>query len=564
MAVAIFLLGAVLAVVVAVGATRLPGSALKGASALVAIAILLGSALLASVRHVASDQVGIVVKNVGTKSLKGTAYIAVNGEQGVQADVLPPGWHFGYWPFVYDVKMVPLTEVPSGKVGIIEARDGQPLPPGQVIAPEIAQESLPSMLDARYFLTTGKGQRGTQATVLNPGKYRLNTELFKVKMVDVTEVRQGEVAVLKANFGTPPTLSVPGIGGLIEMAGEGKGGAAEDRLMLAKPGEMGIRAEALPPGKYPINTDAYTVIELWTTQMIAQFTAAHSGVATQVQTGDRSAGGQAQQSTKLGHDPTLEERAITVRTSDGFSFPVDVRVEYIIEARNAPIVVAKLGDDEGERFRNAMNSAVRAIFRNSAESVKALDYVQQRSHQEQQSLTLLAPQMARFGVTVTAVRIGDVGNEQTLGALLKTQTDREIAKQELTTTIEQQKAAEQKKALSKTTQEAEEEKKLATAAYSAKIAEETKKQMITQANADAEATTIKAKAQADAYRLISEQIGKSNAALVEILKIVGERNIQIAPRVMVTGGKDAGGTGTALIGTMLDSMVDKSDAPARK
>ncbi len=559
MAVAIFLLGAALAVTVAVGATKLPGSAIKGAAALVSIAILIGSALLASVRHVASDEVGIIIKNVGTKSLKGTAYIAVNGEQGVQADVLPPGWHFGYWPFVYDVKMVPLTEVPSGKVGIIEARDGQPLPPGQVIAPEIPQESLASMLEARYFLTTGKGQRGTQATVLNPGKYRLNTELFKVKIVDVTEVRQGEVAVLKANFGTPPTLAVPGIAGLIE-AGEGK--QSEDRLMLARGGEMGIRAEPLPPGKYPINTDAYTVIELWTTQMIAQFTAAHSGIATASQVGAANlSAASAQQSTKLGHEPTLEERAITVRTSDGFSFPVDVRVEYIIEARNAPIVVAKLGDDEGERFRNAMNSAVRAIFRNSAESVKALDYVQQRSHQEQQSLTLLAPQMARFGVTVTAVRIGDVGDEKTLGSLLKTQMDREIAKQELTTTIEQQKAAEQKKALSKTTQEAEEEKKLATAAYSAKIAEESKKQTITQANAEAEATTIRAKAQADAYRLIAEQIGKSNAALVEILKIVGERQIQIAPRVMVTGGRDGSGGGTALIGTMLDSMIDKGDAP---
>jgi hypothetical protein len=252
-----------------------------------------------------------------------------------------------------------------------------------------------------------------------------------------------------------------------------------------------------------------------------------------------------------------------VRTSDGFTFPVDVRVEYVVEPKNAPIVVAKLGDDEGDRFRNAMNSAVRAIFRNNAEGVRALDYVQQRSHQESQSLQMLVTQMARFGVTITAIRIGDVGDEKTLGALLKTQTDREIAKQELTTFGEQQKAAEAKRQLSRATQEAEEEKRLATAAYAAKIAEEAKKQKITEAGAEAESTTIKAKAQADAYRLIAEQIGKSNAALIEVLKIVGERNIQIAPRVMVTGGgPGAANSGTALIGTMLDTMMAREDPKA--
>ncbi|MFN9970554.1 MAG: SPFH domain-containing protein, partial [Phycisphaerae bacterium] len=226
------------------------------------------------------------------------------------------------------------------------------------------------------------------------------------------------------------------------------------------------------------------------------------------------------------------------------------------------IVVAKLGDDEGARFRNALNSAVRAIFRNNAEGVRALDYVQQRSHQESQSLSALTKQMSRFGITVTAVRIGNVGDEKTLGALLKTQTDREIAKQEQQTFQEQQKAAEQKKSLARVTQESEEEKKLATAAYSVKIAEEAQKQKIVEAKAEAESTKIKATAQSDAYRLIAEQIGKSNAALVEILKIVGEKNIQIAPRVMVSGDKGMGGAGTALIGTMLDSMVSKDETPA--
>lgn len=265
-----------------------------------------------------------------------------------------------------------------------------------------------------------------------------------------------------------------------------------------------------------------------------------------------------------------EEREITVRTADGFTFPVDVRIEYHVRPEHAPIVVAKLGDDEGERFRNMLNSAVRATFRNNAEGVRALDYVQQRSQQEKQSVEQLSAALAPFGVTVTAVRIGNVGDERSLGALLKTQTDREIAKQELQTFQEQQRAAEQKKELTRVTQEAEEEKRLATAAYEVKIAEEQQRKRIIEANAEAQAIAIKAEAQAQAYALIAQQIGKSNAATLELLKIVGERNIQITPRVMLFGGGggggDSGGGGatsgpaaTALFGTMLDQMVSRDE-----
>jgi uncharacterized membrane protein YqiK len=374
--------------------------------------------------------------------------------------------------------------------------------------------------------------------------------------VPVTEVLQGEVAVLKANFGKSPSLVTrtvgwpvpiqPGAHALDSMPDNDE----QDELRLADAGEMGIRAEVLPPGKYALNTDAFTVVEVWTTQMISHYTAA---AARNPSSSGKSSGNE------------NEEREITVRTSDGFTFPVDVRVEYVIEPRNAPIVVARLGDDEGDRFKNALNSAVRAIFRNNAEGVRALDYVQQRSHQESQSMQMLAQQMSRFGVTVTAVRIGNVGDEQTLGALLKTQTDREIAKQELITFQEQQKAAEEQKRLNKATQESEEERKLATAAYSAKIAEETAKQRITEAQGEAQAITIRAKAEADAYQLIAQQIGKGNAAMIEILKIVGEHNIQIAPRVMVTGGSAVGngssamstGETAALVGTMLDTLVNR-------
>jgi uncharacterized membrane protein YqiK len=523
----VLVIGLFISAAILAAASKLQDRSLKAAAALLAIVVFAAFFVLSSVRFVGAEQVGIVVKNVLGPKLKEGRIIATGGEMGVQAAVLPPGWHFGYWPIIYDVSEVPLVKVPAGQVGLIEARDGLPLDEGQLFAPDFPRDEFQKMLDASYFLTTGNGRKGKQASVLTPGSYRINTELFTVTMVEQTEVAQGEVAVLKANYGKPPTIVVRGAAGAADPSRDAADVSGDDELIrLAEPGEMGVRAEPLPPGKYPINTDAYTVMEMWSTQMIAHFTAGRAGTGAE------------------------EEQDIMVRTSDGFTFPVDVRIEYVIEPRKAPIVVAKLGDDEGERFKNALNSAVRAIFRNNAEGVRALDYVQQRSHQESQSLKMLSEQMARFGVTVTAVRIGNVGDEKTLGALLKTQTDREIAKQELLTFQEQQKAAEQKKQLSRTTQESEEEKRLATAAYQVKIADEEKRRKVIEAGAEAEAIAIKAQA---------------NAALVELLKIIGERNIQITPRVMVVNGSGANGQTagqaetTALIGTMLDSMISRDE-----
>lgn len=563
MAIVILLIGLVLCVGMLVLAVKTPNRPAMISGIVLSLGVFVGFFYLASIRYIGAGEVGIIVKNAFGGRLKDGRIIATGGEMGVQAQILRSGWHFGYWPVVYDVKSVPLVEIKPDEVGLMETADGSPLDAGQLFAPEWARETFQKMLDAEHFLSAGNGRKGKQVSVLTPGKYPLNTELYKVRPVKQTEVLAGEVAVLKANFGTPPTEVVHHVAA----GASDKPVSEEDALKLARSGEMGVVASALPPGKYPLNTEAFTVTEIWTTQMIAQFTAINAGGGS-----GRSFNQIAQTNSTDGqksrHDASLEEREITVRTSDGFTFPVDVRVEYVVEPKDAPIVVAKLGDDEGERFRNALNSAVRAIFRNNAEKVRALDYVQQRSTQEVQSLAMLKDQMARFGITVTAVRIGNVGDEQTLGVLLKTQTDRELAKQEQQTFQEQQKAAQQKKELTRTTQEAEEEKRLATAAYAVKIAEEDKKKQVIAAGAEAESIRIRAEAQAQAYKSIAAQIGSANAALVEVLKIVGERNILITPRVMVTANAaPAGGAArgaqtpkvTALVGTMLDQMVSREE-----
>ena len=207
MAIGLFLLVLVLGVAVIAVSLRAPGG-LKGVGIITGLVFIVLSPVLASIVYVGSGSVGIVTKNAFGGSLQGGQIIACNGEMGIQAQVLPPGWHFGYIPFIFAVQNVPLTEIRGDEVGILEARDGKPLPPGQLFAPEFATAEFQKMLEAEHFLTAGGGFKGKQSSVLTPGSYRINTELFTVSRVKQTEVKAGEVAVIKANYGKAPTKRV--------------------------------------------------------------------------------------------------------------------------------------------------------------------------------------------------------------------------------------------------------------------------------------------------------------------------------------------------------------------
>ena len=516
------ILGFVLAAFILSAMPKVKDRTLRAGVVLGAVLAVALGVLFSSVRYVPSDQVGLVDNKVFGSAMKPGQVIALEGEVGTQAKVLTPGWHLWYWPGIYDVKTVPLVSVGDDEVGLIKAVDGRPLKAGQVFAEELSTERFKELVDNPVkFLTEAGGQKGPQTNVLLPGEHRINTELFEVTLVDQTEVPAGMVAVLKSNVGGDPTIEMQaGVDGT-------------ETVYLAQMNEKGVRAEPLPPGKYPLNPKAFEVYTVSTERRVANYTA------------ESRAGTEA-----LG--------AISVKSNDGFNFPVDVRVVYYIQNKNAPRVVALLGGDN-DKLQQVLTSRVRSIFRDNAESVSALDYINQRSTQARSSAQKLREAMASYGISIESVDIGEVVTSGLLDELLQTQRDRKIASEQQETFKVQQDAAEQEKELTRTQQEALEEKRLATARYEVQIAEQDKERRIIEATAEAEAIRIEAEAQASAYRAISAQIGQSNAALIEMLKRIGEDGISITPRVMVTGGAGPGagrdGEMVALIGTMLDSMV---------
>lgn len=467
---------------------------------------------LSSTVYIAADEVGIVEKKLFGGELPTGKIIAVNGERGFQAKTLQPGWYFFKFPFLYRIEKQKDLEIKKGSVGLVTARDGQSLPPETIYAPEWTDPDK-MIRDAKFFLTDGNGFKGPQLTVLKPGKYKINSALFEVKTVPLLNVPVGHVAVIKSNVGE----------------------RVESQERLVPKGCRGVWDVALKEGEYydESHEDAYEATLVDTRQIKVSYT-------SEMETGERTKG-----------QPT---RPITVRSQDGYTFPVDVRITYKVDPKNAPIAVAMIGDND-LILDKLVTPRVRAVFRNNAEKVKALDYVQSRSLQEKQSLQMLTEDLAEYGITMLEVSIGEVADKESLGELLKTLTDREIAVQQQITFEEQQRAAEKEKALMRTIQEAEEEKRLATATYGVKVAEEEKKKIVIAAQAEAEQIALIAEAKAQAYKLISEVVGPGNAALLEIMKLVATDNIQITPDVMVSGA--AGGTTEALMGTMLKGMLDK-------
>src|SRR5205085_6035715 len=59
--------------------------------------------------------------------------LAEEGEKGILREVKGEGWHF-VMPIMYETETEPNTEIKAGKVGIVTARGGKPLPAGQVLA----------------------------------------------------------------------------------------------------------------------------------------------------------------------------------------------------------------------------------------------------------------------------------------------------------------------------------------------------------------------------------------------------------------------------------------------
>ncbi len=182
---------------------------------------------------------------IGSKMPPGRV-VATEGEVGIQADVLKPGLHFIKWPFESVVKKVPLIEIGPDEMGVVEAIDGEPLPPGRVFAPDRAQNAHNNFQDPIAFIKQG-GVKGIQMRTLPPGLWPIHPYLFRVSITKATMVPQGKVGVVTAADGAPLDE-----GRLLGKATTGHRSFQDAEQFIASGGQKGPQIEILTPGTYRI------------------------------------------------------------------------------------------------------------------------------------------------------------------------------------------------------------------------------------------------------------------------------------------------------------------------
>ena len=200
--------------------------------------------------NIGGQQVGILERRYLGKSLPEGRVIAMKGEIGIQARVLPPGLHF-LPPFLYTVKKDAMILIEDDQVGLVQSIDGTALDPGRIFARHV--DGHDTFQDGQRFLANG-GQKGPQVDILPPGKYRINSYLFRIRIEEALIVAQGQVGLVSARDGEPMEP-----GRLLARKTDGHTAFQDGEAFVRNGGQRGPQIELIFPGRYRINTELFNV-----------------------------------------------------------------------------------------------------------------------------------------------------------------------------------------------------------------------------------------------------------------------------------------------------------------
>src|ERR1700740_157206 len=196
---------------------------------------------------VPDDRIGLVVKKYvlsGNKRLPDGRIIATNGEAGMQAKALAPGLYWGMWPWQYSVTMAPFTIIEQNKLGLVKAKDGASMDTGRVLGRPVECDKFQ---DAAAFLDNN-GQKGPQAAFLTPGNYRINTFLFEIEMVDITQVQENKVGIITTLDGEPLDR-----GYIADSSVSGHKNFQDPITFINAGGRKGLQEDVILAGTYYLN-----------------------------------------------------------------------------------------------------------------------------------------------------------------------------------------------------------------------------------------------------------------------------------------------------------------------
>ncbi|MEO1673709.1 MAG: SPFH domain-containing protein, partial [Cyanobacteria bacterium J06631_2] len=177
------------------------------------------------------------------------AFIRNGGYRGKQLQVLTAG-KYVINTELFRIKRVDPVAIAANEVGLIEAKDGQPLPLGQNFGKVVECNNFQ---DAQAFLRNG-GQQGKQLAIIPPGIYNINTELFQVRKVPVVNIPSGEIGLILAQDGAARSSEQ-----ILSKTVESYN-FQDAQGFIRNGGQKGKQRAILTSGTYRLNTELFTVI----------------------------------------------------------------------------------------------------------------------------------------------------------------------------------------------------------------------------------------------------------------------------------------------------------------
>lgn len=352
--------------------------------------------------------------------------------KGSQAEYLTPGFHFSLFiNILNDSTVVPMTNVEQGTYLILVAREGETLPAGEFMAPEwtIPEDE---MLKPSVFLKS-KGYKGTQLTVLRPGKYPIHPGLWDFKLGHAVTVNTGEVAVIHSNVQLSPNLDC-------QPLHQNASPSGDFSAVLVKKGCKGVWNEPLPSGSYYLNNLAFTPTIQSTRASTWNYKGGYTRREISFKVDDKGEIAQNESTTPVDIKDSYADAAVLVRTSDGWTIPIEVRVPYQVYPEHAPRVVAGIGSTEAIEDR-VITPIINDITRQIGGVTPARELLSKRSEIVDAIEKAVRVEAIKAGVTVQEVRLDDIVIPP---ELLLPERRKQLASSLKDTYIEEQKAAEQR------------------------------------------------------------------------------------------------------------------------
>lgn len=440
--------------------------------------------------EVEQGKLAVLIAKTGA-NLPSGRIIAGPEEKGIRLATLGEGRHFRN-PLFWDWYLVPIAEVPPGKVGVVTRLFGKEPPSGTVLVEGTIEDT-----------DIENAEKGILREVLRPGRYRLNPMAYALETHEAVEIKPGFVGVVTNLVGTPPR---------------------DPNRYVVEAGERGVQKTTLGPGVHYVNPYAVRIDAIDVRQKRLEFTQDPRLLAK----------------TRK-EDPKWkylsDHVAIVFPSSDGFEIEVKLTVTWQVDEKRAPEAFVRIGKSadvaryDDDVVQIVLTPAIRGYARIEGSKFEATQYISGASRTTFQNALLekVRAACAPKGILIHEVLVSDIEPPAEIADPIR---QREIAKEELARNLNQIKQAQAEQTLARQTALVAQER--------ARVESETKKiqQVITAKNRqevamiDQEKLLMVARTDLEAAKLEASAILSRGQAEADVIHAKNEAEAEALKRAV--------------------------------